>query len=288
MMYCCCHPKRLWIWLLLDAAALVLWVLLLAPHGAAAETVPEGVPLPVIMYHSLTDPPRAATQLSPAAFADDLAYLEAHGYETVSAAQLAAYTRGTGDLPEKPILLTFDDGFYNNLSDALPLLEAHDMCAVVSIVGRYTDEIAPADPHVPAYSYLTWEDVAALLASGRIEIGSHTWDLHENGARPGCAICPGEDADTYQQMLRDDLSRLQARMQEMCGTVPTVFAYPYGFVCPESVPVLREMGFTCTLTCLERPNVITRDPDCLLGLFRYDRTPDESTEAFFSRALAAD
>jgi len=245
----------------------------------------EGVFLPVIMYHSITDSPKGDYQISSEAFADDLYYLYANGYETVSTAQLLAYTEGKDTLPEKPVMITFDDGFYNNLSIALPLLEEYDMCAIVSVVGYYTDVTAEKDPHVDKYSYLTWGDIQELSKSGRIEIGSHTYDLHSNDTRAGCSIMYGEDKTSYTAMLRADLNQLQSRMKEKTGLTPAVFAYPYGFVCRESIPVLKELGFVCTLTCREQGNYITRDPDCLYGLDRYNRNPAESTEAFFNRIL---
>lgn len=286
-MYQCFSSRRIGFFLSLAAVAAAIWLVLhtIGSAVAAPEHPREGVFLPVIMYHSITQPANDY-QLSPETFERDLQYLTQHGYESVSVAELVAYTKGEGDLPEHPVLLTFDDGFYNNLSDALPLLEKYGMCAVISIVGRYTDEIAPADPGVPAYSYLTWEDVQTLLDSGRIEIGSHTWDLHANRQRAGCSIMLGEDPDDYAAMLREDLTQLQTRATEMTGCTPDIFAYPFGFICRESIPVLQEQGFVCALTCREEPNYITRDTACLYGLGRYHRSPEDSTETFFARALA--
>lgn len=285
-MYQCVSSHRVGFFLAIAAVVLSLWLVLRTVTNAIAapEQPREGVFLPVIMYHSIRDS-QNDYQLSPADFERDLQYLQSHGYESVSVGELLAYTRGLGELPAHPVLLTFDDGFYNNLSDALPLLERYDMCAVVSVVGRYTDEIAPADPQVPAYSYLTWDDVNTLLASRRIELGSHTWNLHENTVRAGCSIILGEDPDRYAAMLREDLVQLQTRAAGKTGISPVIFAYPYGFVCRESIPVLQELGFVCTLTCREDPNYITRDPSCLYGLGRYHRSPSLSTEGFFERAL---
>ena len=286
-MYRCYNSKRLRFLLVIDAAVLTIWMLCSAAVKAWQEP-PEGVFLPVIMYHSITDNANGDYQVSPALFEQDLRYLKSQGYETVSVADLVAYTEGTADLPEHPVMLTFDDGFYNNLSAALPLLERYDMCAVVSIVGEYTEVRAANDPHVERYSYLTWEDVNELLASGRIEIGSHTWNLHSNNERAGCSIMYGEDPNSYTAMLRDDLNHVQEQATEKTGCTPTVFAYPYGFICRESIPVLKELGFVCTLTCYEKPNYITRDSDCLYGLFRYNRTPGLTPETFFARALSQD
>ena len=285
-MYHCISPRKIGFFLSIAAVIGVIAALLMtvARALAAPEQKQEGVFLPVIMYHSITEG-NGTYQVSPAMLELDLQYLLAQGYETVSAEQLIAYTQGHGALPEKPVLLTFDDGFYNNLSAALPLLERYDMCAVVSVVGAYTDILAEHDPGVPAYSYLTWENIKALTASGRVELGNHTYDLHSNTERAGCSILLGEDPDAYAAMLRTDLSRLQSRAKEKTGITPAVFAYPYGFICRESVPVLQELGFQVTLTCREAPNYITHDPACLYGLGRYHRDPSEPRESFFARAL---
>lgn len=286
-MYRCYNPKRFFFLLMLDGVAVLLWILfsMISRSVLSAEKKPEGIFLPVIMYHSITETDGSDYKVSADQLEMDLQYLQTAGYTSVSAEELVQYTEGTGELPEHPVMLTFDDGFYNNLSTALPLLEKYDMCAVISVVGEYTDTAAVRDPHIDAYSYLTWQDIETLLESGRIEIGSHTYDLHSNSQRAGCSIMYGEDESSYQNMLIQDLSRLQQEMKEQTGTMPEIFAYPYGYVCRESIPVLRELGFVCTLTCYERPNYITRDRDCLYGLCRYNRSPSESTETFFRRVL---
>ena len=231
-MYQCYHTKKLRVLLLLDAVLIILWLIgsSVSRSVHSSGVFQQGIFLPVVMYHSITDSPNGDYQITKEQFAQDLYYLYANGYETVSVGDLYAYTEGKGELPEHPVMLTFDDGFYNNLSIALPLLEEYDMCAVVSIVGYYTDETAEKDPHVDRYSYLTWEDVKRLQQSGRIEIGSHTYNLHSNDQRAGCSIMYGEDPENYQNMLRQDLGKLQDRTKTQTGSSPVVFAYPYGFV----------------------------------------------------------
>lgn len=286
-MYQCYHTKKLRVLLLLDAVLIILWLIGSSVSRSihSSGVFQQGIFLPVVMYHSITDSPNGDYQITKEQFAQDLYYLYANGYETVSVGDLYAYTEGKGELPEHPVMLTFDDGFYNNLSIALPLLEEYDMCAVVSIVGYYTDETAEKDPHVDRYSYLTWEDVKLLQQSGRIEIGSHTYNLHSNDQRAGCSIMYGEDPENYQNMLRQDLGKLQDRSRTQTGSSPVIFAYPYGFVCKESIPVLKELGFLCTFSCREQGNYIIRDSNCLYGLDRYNRSPNYSTEDFFARIL---
>ena len=251
---------------------------------SAKKNTEKPVPLPVIMYHSVCRKEPSAYTVTPQQLESDLVWLKNNGYTSVSARQLTDYTRGIGELPEKPVLITFDDGFYNNLSLALPLLEKYDMCAVVSIVGRYTDDYAAADPHADSYSYLTWSDITDLAASGRVEIGSHTYDMHSNsGGRQGCARLPSESSDEYASVLGADIGLLKTELSQNCGIAPEVFAYPFGALSRESLPVLRESGILMTLTCREGMNLITRDPDCLYGIFRNNRSGLLTTEEYMAK-----
>lgn len=269
--------------------ALILAAILLThagkQHFKAVDSA-GGVSLPILMYHSVTDMPETEYCISPETFRQDVQYLHDHGYETVSAEALIAYTEGSGFLPSKPIMLTFDDGFYNNLSIVLPILEEYDMCAVVSIVGAFTDVYAPDAPHNDVYSYLTWDDLHQAQESGRIELGNHTYDMHTNAQRKGCSKLEWESEETYNTILYQDVSLLQSRFLEELKMQPTIFAYPYGFISEESKPVLKECGFRITLTCREKPNFITRDPACLYGLNRYNRPGNCSTEQYMTRVLS--
>lgn len=252
---------------------------------AAAEKSREApIMLPVIMYHSVCEKLPADYVVAPSQLDSDLSWLSTHGFSAVSAQQLIDYTRGRGELPKRPVLITFDDGFYNNLSVALPILEKHDMCAVVSIVGRYTDDYAAADPHADTYSYLTWGDISELASSGRVEIGSHTYDMHSrSGLRQGCARLPEESVEDYTSLLRADIGLLKTELHENCGIVPSVFAYPFGALSRESLPVLRDSGILMSLTCREGVNTITREPDCLYGIFRYNRSGLLTTDEYMER-----
>lgn len=277
------HRSHKGIWFLILDGCLILLAFLLTkgcPQTVHAETP---VSLPVLMYHSIAPGTESDYQIRPETFAADLSYLNDAGYTSVSAAELIRYVNGTEDLPEQPILLTFDDGFYNNYSLALPLLEQYDMCAIVSVVGQFTDELAPESPHEDSYSYLTWEDLQALLDSGRVELGSHTYQMHSHTDRCGCRIQENEPEEQYHDTLLSDLGLLQTRFQEELQIEPVVFAYPYGFLCSESNPVLRELGIQMTLNCREQGNMITRDPECLYGLNRYNRFGNCETAVWMQR-----
>ena len=95
----------------------------------------DSVRVPILMYHSiLKDSARQGKYvISPAVLAADLDALQVKGYTAITVSDLLAYVQDGADLPEKPVMITFDDGYYNNYIYAYPLLKQRGMKAVVSI-----------------------------------------------------------------------------------------------------------------------------------------------------------
>lgn len=283
-------------------ALLTGWCLLLfeVPDCAPKPAVPADAPVneadprpsvsvPIIMYHSiLTDTSRAGDYiLSPAQLESDLTFLADHGYTTVVVSDLIAYVDGTGRLPEKPVMLTFDDGHYNNLTYVLPLLERLNMRAVISVVGAYADRFSEERDPNPNYAYLAWDEVRQLADSGRFEIQNHSYNMHCLVGRKGSARMADETEAAYRQAFTEDTGRMQALLLEQIGVAATAYTYPYGNACPEAQAMLKELGFRASLSCRERQNTIVRgDPDSLFDLGRYNRTAGLFATAFMDRALA--
>lgn len=254
----------------------------------ADKTLAERRTVHVLMYHSiLRDPTRAGTYiLSPDELEADIVWLLRHGYETVTARALVAFTDGTGTLPERPVLLTFDDGHLNNLTYVLPLLEEYDCCAVISAVGAYTQRFSEKPDPNPNYAYLSWDEIAVLARSGRVEIGNHTYDLHGQVGRMGSARKRGESEAAYEDVFLTDVGKLQSELTLRAGTTPVTFAYPFGLADPLSGPMLKKLGFRVSLTCNEHASVVVRgDADSLWALGRYNRPSGVSTEAFMAQVF---
>ena len=253
------------------------------PTTTLAET--NGTEVPIIMYHSvLKDRALSGVYVvSPETVESDLSYLKARGYTTIFVSELTDAVLTGKDLPEKPIIITLDDGYLNNKTYMLPLLEKYDMKAVISVVGVFSEcySVTP-DPN-PAYAYLCWNDIDEITASGRIEIANHSFDMHKKGARKGIKKMNGESDAEYYQAIVEDVGKLQSELEEFCGIVPTTFTYPFGYISKEAIPILQEMGFTAMLTCAERVNIITGDPKVLQALGRFNRPSGISTERFMKR-----
>lgn len=256
-------------------------------HLAAQTMAGEGVTLPVIMYHSLLKDRSQAGDyvLSPDVLARDLDWLLSHGYETVTVSDLVAYTEGRGDLPAKPVMLTFDDGHFNNYVYALPLLRERGMRAVLSVIGSETARYTESGQENAYWSYLSADRLRELHESGVFEIQNHSFEMHELAPRRGCLRQTGEDTVEYRARLTADFVRTQQLLTEAGLPAPICYTYPFGAYSAESEEILRDGGFLCTLGCTEGLNRITRDPDSLYLLKRYNRPSGISSGRFFEEIL---
>jgi len=235
--------------------------------------------LPVLMYHSVSDKGKSKYIVPPKKLEEDFASLRREGYEAVTLQDLYDFIAGE-TLPEKPILITFDDGHYNNLLYALPLLEKYDMHAVVHVIGSFT-EYATAHPEDSRneHAYLTWDDIKTLEKSGRFEIGNHTYDMHKFSPRFGVGRKQGEDDATYETVFRKDVKRLNGKLNEVCENPITAFAYPFGRYNSIAQKTLLEEGFRITFTCSEGNNVIEQGKsESLIHLKRYNRDSAYTSE----------
>ncbi|MGN0675458.1 MAG: polysaccharide deacetylase family protein, partial [Oscillospiraceae bacterium] len=231
------------------AAALIIITANGLEHAAVStaadnSTERDEVFVPVIMYHSLLkDTSRAGDYvLSPEVFKSDMQYLMDNGYTTVFISELVDYVEKGTDLPEKPVVVTFDDGYYNVMTYAYPFMKENGLKGVMNVVGKYTELSTEQDEHNPAYSSLTWNEISELYQSGVFEIGNHTYDMHSMTARKGCKKMYGENDEEYRKSLYDDVAMLQGVLADKSGVIPVTFAYPFGLISDESVDIFREMG----------------------------------------------
>ena len=99
----------------------------------SAQAEPPGDPLPVLMYHSvLRDPARAGRYVvSPDTVEADFRWLRERGYTALTVSEAAQFAARGEPLPEKAVVITFDDGFLNFSAYVLPLLERYDLKATV-------------------------------------------------------------------------------------------------------------------------------------------------------------
>ena len=264
----------------------LLVTLLTVGISIVIATSEDYIEVPIIMYHSiLKDSSRSNKYtVTPAVLEEDLKYIKDKGYTTVTIADLISYVYDDKPLPEKPIVLTFDDGHYNNYGYLFPLLEKYDMKAVISIVGSYTDKFTKTDEANLNYSYLRWKDIKELMDTGRIEFQNHTYSLHSNtGKRIGTKKIKGETDEHYKNVLEEDILKLQQEFKENTNYIPQCFTYPFGGISNASLDIIKELGFKASLSCEQGINKLTKNPNSLYLLKRYNRPSYISTYNFFQK-----
>ena len=243
------------------------------PADAAPKAVQQEAALPILMYHEVKNYRTGKDCITPSELESDLKYLQSSHYTAISMTDLINYVDGRGQLPEKPIVLSFDDGYLNNYIYVYPLIQQYHTKIVLSILGKNTDDFTRIPSDNLDYSHVTWWQINEMMGSGLVEIQNHTYNMHTiTRKRFGCQRRRGESLEHYEQALTEDIGRLQERVQTITGAVPNTFTYPYGQVSSESLPVIRRMGFRASLTCQYGINMITKNPEGLYGLRRICRS----------------
>ena len=205
---------------------------------------PVREPLPVLMYHHMVPDGQDCNDMTvtPGKFRADLETVLAMGYTPVLPRELAA-----GDaLLEKPILITFDDGYRSNYDLVYPILREYGVKACISIIVLM--------PDLPTDNFCTWNQLREMTASGLVEIGSHSYRLHnlggdggnfESGGANGVERRPNESDADFQTRVLDDIQLSHDRIAGELGGV-TCFAYPFGCSDPDAKALVDEL-FPVTL-----------------------------------------
>jgi len=174
--------------------------------------------VPILMYHEIAARPETTSPLAvpPAAFAAQLAYLHHHGYNTVTFADAAAALAGeTSQLPSRPVVLTFDDGFADFHREVLPLLRHYGFTATVFVTTGWIADAGGYRSGQQPGQMLSWTQIREAAGAG-VEIGAHS---HGH---------PQLD-QIKQGQLRRELAVSKALLEDGIGQAVPSLAYPFGY-----------------------------------------------------------
>lgn len=189
--------------------------------------------VPILMYHSIshsTNPKFAQFAVPPAQFAEQMAYLHDHGYTPLTVTELV--TRSVERLPEKPVVLTFDDGMADFFTKALPVLTRYNFAATLYIVTSFVGGSCSwlQREGEAGRAMMTWKQIVLAQLAG-IECAAHS---HTH-----------PQLDTLPPAQAQHEIRISKRfLEEHLGQSVTSFAYPYGYYTPETQRVVQEAGYT--------------------------------------------
>lgn len=256
------------------------------PNAQPVATQENSIQLPIIMYHSLLKDTQLQGQyvISPDKFEDDLKKLTEEGYTTITVKELTDYVYNNNDLPEKPIMLTFDDGYYNNYLYAYPLLKKYDCKAVISPIAYYSQKYSETtDPPSPSYTHCTWKQLKEMQESGYVEIQNHSYNMHSQSERLGIGKKQEESDKDYRSIITTDISTAQKMFKEKLNITPSAFVYPFGISTDLSEEIIKSLSFKCSITCAEKINTITKDENSLYMLGRFLRTNKMTSDELFEK-----
>ena len=255
--------------------------------SAVSETE-DAVRLPIIMYHAIQKNNKSKSNfvITPDEFEGDLKYIKDNGYTTVVMQDLIDFVYDNRALPEKPIMLTFDDGYYNNYLYAFPLVKQYDCKMVLSPIGKQSDIYSENNNKNPNYAHCPWESLKEMHDSGLVEIQNHSYDMHSiTKKRRGTKKNKNESLEHYQRILCDDLTVMQNKVEDFLGFTPTTFVFPFGAISNCSLDIIKQLGFKATLSCEGKINHLTKNPEKLYGLCRILRPPNISSGTFFKEKI---
>lgn len=250
-----------------------------------AETV-NSVSVPIFMYHSLTEDESQVNSVTMTLerFTEQMQAIAGAGYQTVTYGDLTAWVERGVPLPEKPVLLTFDDGYANNLTLAAPVLERFGYNAAIAVVGCSAGKDTYKDTGEPMTPHFSIEEAEPWVEKGVIQLVSHSWDLHQvperdgEPCREGARMLPGETEEQFETVLREDAERFAALVPAGTGQ-PFVFTYPYGVYSEFTEAVLRELGTDVSVTTEPgRAEIVRGLPQSLLLLPRFEIRQDTTSE----------
>ena len=182
----------------------------------------EGIP--ILYYHSIMLETGNDLRMPPDQFEAQMAYLQDNGYNSVSLEQLYQASYKGGTLPEKPVVITFDDGYVDNYTTALPILKKHGYTATVFMVTSY----------IGGKGFMSWPQLKALVTEGW-EIEGHT--THHS-------YLTKIDPSTLLRELRPPKELLEKEL----GQPVNFFAYPYGDLNANVVQKVKDAGYLLAVT----------------------------------------
>ena len=228
-------------------------------NAAIKQSEKNEINIPIIMYHAVSDVSSIQGDyvISSQEFENDLRYLKGEGYKTIFINDIVNFVSGNGKLPDKPIVLTFDDGYYNNYLYVFPLIKKYNMKASISPVAYFSEMYTESGEVSECYSHCTWQQLKEMAESGYIELGNHSYNYHAcDGVHNGIGQTNGEGDEDYSKRITDDLTTAQNMIFDNTGVRWEFLAYPFGVYNENSEKIIKPMNFKAALTCASGVNRI--------------------------------
>lgn len=188
----------------------------------AKPKAPPPAGIPILMYHSIGDEQGNDAVISKERFVEQMTFLSRHGFNPITLDDLYDYLSGQGDLPARPVVLTFDDGYRDTYEVALPILKQYGFKSVMFI------------PASEAGQRLSWQELNEMKNAG-MQIGSHSFTHRDLGVMPAA-----EQAE--------EIAKSKELLDRYLTQDTRDFCYPNGSYNGETLRLLKAKGFRLAVT----------------------------------------
>ncbi|MCR8633364.1 polysaccharide deacetylase family protein [Paenibacillus radicis (ex Xue et al. 2023)] len=200
-----------------------------APATPAIPATPPVKPdkparIPVLNYHSITVDPGNTATITPEKFAAQMQYLADKGYTPLTLKQFSDMMEGIDKGPDKPILLTFDDGYADNYEHAMPILKKLGFHATLFMSPGTVED---------GY-FLNWDQIKEMHEAG--------WDIQPHGMTHPHLPTLNAKSQTFE------ITEAKAQIEQIVGTTADVYCYPYGEWDATTLKILKEHYFRYAFT----------------------------------------
>lgn len=188
---------------------------------------------PILMYHHISDTMAAGPYvIRTDAFENQMKWLKENNYHVITYSQFYEALTQKTTLPEKPVVITFDDNNKDQYENALPILKKYDYKAIFFVPTAYVEKRG---------GVMTWEMLTTLVNEG-MEIGSHS------STHPNLTILP------ERQLYDEELIGSKKILEEKLGIAIKFFAYPGGAKSGSVVQAMEDTGYLSAVTTIYDPN----------------------------------
>ncbi len=208
------HPKNTLAFALL-VIAMISWFQ--STPVIASETPPQ--PIPIFLYHHIRNV-KERWSVSPSLFEEEVKYLFDYGYHSVAMDAYENAVQNHTELPKKPVVLTFDDGYEDMYTHALPILQKYGMVGTFYIITGF----------VGTNGFLTWDQLSEMQKAG-MEIGGHT--VHHVFL-----------ANLPMNMAKEEIEKCKSELEKHLGNKITSFAYPFNDHNKTVEKLVEQAGYT--------------------------------------------
>ncbi len=241
--------------------------------------------VPVLLMHDIGG--EGTYSISEEQFAAQMELLKDSGFNTVSFEDLYAYTVMGTELPENPLIITFDDGYKSNYTVAYPILKKLNMKATIYIIGSSFGKDTYKDTGEKIFSHFGYDEAKEMYGSGLIDIQSHSYDMHQSEklekseyVRVNVKRFENESEEEYIEAFNRDFLDEDDIISRATDSATHSFSYPTGYYDRETETMLGLLGVKSTVTTENGINTVIKGiPQSLFGLKRinvYREMPDEN------------